>query len=512
MKFTRWHTQPEVDPISRMRLRTCMVQGQSMIVPEGWTEEALAILLPHMGSDGFAAHIFERLRVIRQWAERESLFASGEDAAALKDECAYLFASRKAASTLLLDPVSVSSGQGEHHKTGNRHQRQYQRLLGLEEPERSTFLERLRERAALDGVEIQEEQEATPNTFEIVDWPGEWNAGLVDKVIRLGEGELNPPPHRTAVSLAAFADAESRRFDLPAFRRAVRELTALSLFDALHQSETPKSLGLRPTDLAVMLNRLAVPYDSPQGQAIGFCLGMLMASESFKVLAEAARVIESGSEDRQKLVIERLEAGVRLLRSMPVLRLAPPPEFDPSHWLAKTIECAEEALETLRDQAPLDFDPFWLGSEDELDALLGASHPGLTPASSVHPNAQIQMAESFASGGGPNLLHTIVPGEFEADLPDALALAKALDLRFVRVSGESGGFLEWQPREVCGLRLETLGNPPFAIRLVDEVDADLSAFVETLSLFLESGLPLAHLEHRLKPGSQAAMILQSVAG
>jgi ribonucleoside-diphosphate reductase alpha chain len=107
----------------------------------------------------------------------------------------------------------------------------------------------------------------------------------------------------TACNLASFNvltffDAESRRFDIEAYKHAIRIWTIvleISVLMASFPSEEIarlsymfRTLGLGYANLGAMLMQAGIPYDSPKGRAICAALTAILTGESYATSAEMA--------------------------------------------------------------------------------------------------------------------------------------------------------------------------------------------------------------------------------
>jgi len=108
----------------------------------------------------------------------------------------------------------------------------------------------------------------------------------------------------TACNLASFNiltffDAESRRFDIDAYRHAIRLWTIvleISVLMASFPSEAIarlsyrfRTLGLGYANLGAMLMQAGIPYDSDKGRAVCAALTAILTGESYATSAEMAR-------------------------------------------------------------------------------------------------------------------------------------------------------------------------------------------------------------------------------
>ncbi|MFN4242665.1 MAG: LAGLIDADG family homing endonuclease [Tepidisphaerales bacterium] len=102
-----------------------------------------------------------------------------------------------------------------------------------------------------------------------------------------------------SLNVLTFYDAESRRFDLAAYRHAIRLWTIvleISVLMASFPSEAIarlsyrfRTLGLGYANLGAMLMQAGIPYDSPRGRAICAALTAVLTGEAYATSAEMAR-------------------------------------------------------------------------------------------------------------------------------------------------------------------------------------------------------------------------------
>ncbi|HYO07333.1 MAG TPA: LAGLIDADG family homing endonuclease [Tepidisphaeraceae bacterium] len=102
-----------------------------------------------------------------------------------------------------------------------------------------------------------------------------------------------------SLNVLTFFDAESRKFDIGAYKHAIRIWTIVlevSVLMASFPSEeiarlsyTFRTLGLGYANLGAMLMQAGIPYDSEKGRAICAALTAILTGESYATSAEMAR-------------------------------------------------------------------------------------------------------------------------------------------------------------------------------------------------------------------------------
>jgi ribonucleoside-diphosphate reductase alpha chain len=102
-----------------------------------------------------------------------------------------------------------------------------------------------------------------------------------------------------SLNLLTFYDRAARRFDLEAYRHAVRLWTVVLEISVLmaqfpsrsiaRKSYDYRTLGLGFANLGTLLMVMGIPYDSDRGRAIGGALAAIMTGEGYAASAEMAR-------------------------------------------------------------------------------------------------------------------------------------------------------------------------------------------------------------------------------
>ena len=102
-----------------------------------------------------------------------------------------------------------------------------------------------------------------------------------------------------SLNVLTFFDAESKRFDIEAFKHAIRLWTIvleISVLMASFPSEEIaqlsyqfRTLGLGYANLGAMLMQAGIPYNSEKGRAVCAALTAVLTGESYATSADMAR-------------------------------------------------------------------------------------------------------------------------------------------------------------------------------------------------------------------------------
>ncbi|MDB5322720.1 MAG: ribonucleoside-diphosphate reductase alpha chain [Phycisphaerales bacterium] len=174
-----------------------------------------------------------------------------------------------------------------------------------------------------------------------------------------------------SLNVLTFFDAESRRFDVEAYKQAVRVWTIVlevSVLMASFPSEPIarlsyryRTLGLGYANLGAMLMQAGIPYDSEKGRAICAALTAILTGESYATSADMAAELGAfpGYEENREDMLRVIRNHRRAAHGS---------------GLATSVARSSDAYESL-DIPPVPIDPTQFSAQDPLasDQLLTAA-------------------------------------------------------------------------------------------------------------------------------------------